>query len=102
MKYTLLFCWSFFCAAAMAEPLGTAFTYQGDLQHMGGSASGTFDFQFELFDAETVGSSVATAIELENVNVFDGVFTVELDFGASPFGSDQIWLEIGVRPCPVC
>ncbi len=80
-----------------AEAVGTAFTYQGELAQQNIPATGVYDFKFELFDAESNGNSVATAIQLEDVAVNNGVFTVELDFGMSPFVDQQLWLEIGVR-----
>jgi hypothetical protein len=36
---------------------------------------------------------------VEDVNVADGLFTVEVDFGAAPFNTGaRRWIEIGVRP----
>ena len=64
-----------------AAPIGTGFTYQGELKYLGIPANGPFDFQFELFDTATDGSSIAGPVPLGDVNVVDGVFTVELDFG---------------------
>ena len=81
-----------------AESYGTAFTYQGQLQYQGSAAQGEFDFMFTLFDSELDGTGVATPVELENVEVADGRFTVELDFGTVIQAADQYWLEIGVRP----
>ena len=86
-----------FAFMVQAEPVGTAFTYQGELQQSGDPATGSYDFQFDLFDAEVNGDPVTTPIQLENVNVQDGVFTVELDFGSASFSGERLWLEIGVR-----
>ena len=36
-------------------------------------------------------------MSIEDVNAVDGVFALELDFGALPFAGDQLWLNIGVR-----
>jgi len=75
----------------------TAFSYQGSLADGGGMADGMYDFEFTLFDALTGGSSVGTDEHL-GVQVLDGLFTVELDFGSVPFdlGNDR-WLEVSVR-----
>jgi hypothetical protein len=77
---------------ASAVPVSTAFTYQGELKEMGAPANGTFDMEFRLFDAEENGSDLGTVAKV--VTVSQGQFLVELDFGASPFTGDQLWLEI--------
>lgn len=83
-------------AMALAAPLGTAFTYQGVLEDDNGfPASGPYDFEFRLFDAETGGALVG-AFPVPSVDVADGIFTVELDFGGSAFQGDERWLEIHV------
>src|SRR5262245_17002778 len=95
--------------ASLAPPalaLGTAFTYQGQLQQSGAPANGSCDFQFSLWDAlgsgapPTGGGQIGSTQTKSAVNVSNGVFTVPLDFGAAAFntGSDR-WLHIAVR-CP--
>ncbi|MDJ0654644.1 MAG: hypothetical protein QNJ40_10845 [Xanthomonadales bacterium] len=81
----------------IAEPLRTAFTYQGHLKQSGTPANGAFDFDFQLFDLQSGGVAIAEPSPLEEVNVVDGIFTVELDFGTAPFAGDQLWLQVGVR-----
>lgn len=78
-------------------PVGTAFTYQGHLADNGNPASGTYDFQFELFNALSGGSQAGGTVTKDDVAVSDGRFTVELDFG-SVFDGTALWLAIGVRP----
>ena len=39
-------------------PLGTAFTYQGRLDRTGAPYTGSCDFLFSLFDAETEGTKI--------------------------------------------
>ena len=82
---------------SQAAPLGTAFTYQGELKQGGNNANGLFDFQFVMWDAEVDGNAVGDPVMLDGVNVVDGIFTVELDFTSMPFAGDQLWLAIGVR-----
>jgi hypothetical protein len=79
-------------------PVGDAFTYQGYLEDGGSPANGSYDLQFELYDAGAGGSQVGGTINLDNVPVTDGLFTAELDFGSGLFGGGALWLEIGVRP----
>ena len=93
----LLIVFCFLTTTAQAEPLGTGFTYQGELNQLGLPANGSYDFEFEIFDVDSLGSGLAAPIELDDITVSDGIFTVELDFGLSPFSGDQLWLAIGVR-----
>ncbi len=78
--------------------LGTAFLYQGRLMDNGHPASGTYDFRFILYNAESGGSQVGRTLYRRDVRVRDGLFTVNLDFGANPFQGEARWLEVGVRP----
>ena len=41
---------------AVAAPLGTAFTYQGQLKSDGSPANGLHDMRFRLFDAAVGGA----------------------------------------------
>lgn len=81
-----------------AAPMGTAFTYQGRLIDANNPADGEYDFQFKLYDANSGGSQVGDDVNRPDVNVVDGYFTVELNFGSGVFNGDARWLEIGVRP----
>lgn len=80
-----------------ADPMGTAFTYQGQLKDGGQPASGQYDFEFELYDAETAGSQIGSTITLEDVEVSNALFTAKLDFGEDVFTGDARWLEIAVK-----
>ena len=82
---------------AMAEPLGTGFTYQGELNFQGARANGTFDFEFTLFEVGIDGVALTAPYKLEDVNVQDGVFSVELDFGTDPYTGEKLWLDIAIR-----
>jgi hypothetical protein len=77
----------------------TAFTYQGRLSDAGSPANGNYDLQFMLFDTAAVGTGVQQGITVTKnpVAATAGVFSVELDFGASPFSGPDRFLEIGVR-----
>jgi hypothetical protein len=77
--------------------LGTGFTYQGRLDEGGLPATGDYDFQFALFDAESFGTQTAEHLSLEAVDVSGGLFTVLLDFGPV-FRGEATWLEVHVRP----
>ncbi len=82
-----------------ATPLGTAFTYQGQISNSAGPVNGNCDFQFSLWDAASAGNQVGGTVTASGVPVSNGLFIVTLDFGASPFGGEARWLFIAVR-CP--
>ena len=82
-----------------SAPLGTAFTYQGQLIDANTAANGVYDFYFWLYDDPSIfGNPVGTIIIAEDLEVLDGHFAVELDFGDEVFDGNACWLEIGVRP----
>lgn len=80
--------------AAQAD-VGTAFTYQGRLTGDNGAIDDTCDFTFDLWDAASDGNNLGT-VNVSGVSVDEGLFTVELDFGAAAFGGDARWLAITV------
>jgi hypothetical protein len=85
--------------SAAAEPLGTAFSYQGRLQVSDSPYTGACDFQFGLWDTLSGGTQIGGTLTKTNVSVSQGYFTVALDFGAGRFQGDGRWLGIQVR-CP--
>ncbi len=78
-------------------PIDTSFTYQGRLVSGGIPANGAYDFTFALYDAPNGGAQVGGTVTRNGVTVTDGLFTVQLDFGAV-FDGTALYLEIGVRP----
>lgn len=84
-----------------AEPMGTAFTYQGHLYDNDEAADGLYDFQFKLFDDSNdpcTGMQLGSPIDINDLDVIDGYFTIVLDFGSDVFDGNAVWLEVGVRP----
>ena len=79
-------------------PMGTAITYQGRLMDANDPADGLYGFEFKLYDDAAIGGiQQGSTVTIDNVDVIDGYFTVELDFGDGVFASDARWLEIGIR-----
>src|SRR2546425_246812 len=74
-------------------------TYQGRLSDGGTAANGTYDLQFKLYDSLSSGNLQGSPNTLARnaVNVTSGVFTVQLDSGASAFSGGDRFLEIGVK-----
>ena len=75
----------------------TVFTYQGSLQDSGMPANGAFQMQFKLFDSLGAAGQIGSTIADIPVTVAQGIFSVNLDFGATPFSGANRWLEIAVR-----
>ncbi len=79
--------------------MGSAFTYQGRLLDNGNPANGNYDFKFELYDdAGDTTETLLDTIEVDMLPVANGLFMVELDFGAGNFLGFERWLKISVRP----
>lgn len=81
--------------AAHAAPVGSAFTYQGQLKFEGQPVTDPRDMEFGLYDDG--GAQIGTTVTLSNVPVNDGLFNVVLDFGADAFGNEQRLLQITVK-----
>lgn len=76
---------------------GTVFTYQGRLIDAGIPATGIYDLRFTLWDSAASGSQVGFAVVVSPQPITNGIFTVALDFGATPFTGPQRWLQIESR-----
>jgi len=75
----------------------TAFTFQGQLKRDGVPWNGKADFRFGLWDAASLGNPIGLAVDRLAQTVINGLFTVEVDFGASGFDGNPRWLEVEVR-----
>lgn len=82
----------------LAHAQSTAFTYQGRLNFNGAPVSGSYDFQFAIYDSSAAGTLVAGPLTLSSVNVTVGLFVTRLDFGAGVFTGPARWLQISFRP----
>ena len=68
--------------AVANAPVTTAFTYQGELQQGGTPFDGAADLRFRLYDDMLGASQVGPELVANGVNVTEGRFTIDLDFGA--------------------
>jgi hypothetical protein len=78
------------------------FTYQGHLVKDDSPVSDSCDFQFSLWDSESVGSGspLGSTQTRTGITVDEGYFTVaDLAFGSDAFRGDARYLQIAVR-CP--
>ena len=98
------YCQSFFTiafalsllASSIALAADTAFTYQGSLMESGSPMNGTADIDVSLWDALAAGSQVGSTQSMLAVPVADGLFSLELDYGAAALDGDR-WLEITIN-----
>jgi hypothetical protein len=70
----------------------TKFTYQGQLKRNDVLFDGTCNMRFTLWDAAAVGVQQASYTVPAPVTVSEGVFAVEVDFGAQ-FKGDTRWIQ---------
>ncbi len=84
-------------AAALAGDIGTTFTLQAQLKQAGQPVNQPADVRASLFDAASGGNQVGSTIQLDNVNVVDGVVAADLDFGAMAFFGESRFIELEIR-----
>ncbi len=85
------------CAGLAAAPI----TYQGQLQQQDQPFSGTATLEFRLFDSVGGATQIGPVQTRDGVNVQNGVFQVELDFGAGAFDGSARFLEVRVNGTPL-
>ncbi|HWY88601.1 MAG TPA: hypothetical protein VNX28_17950, partial [Gemmataceae bacterium] len=82
------------CLSTVAQ--GTAFTYQGMLIQGNSPGNGNYYMNVSLYDAATNGTMLASQF-FNTVAVSNGLFTINIDFGASAFDGNPRWLQIGLE-----
>ncbi len=80
----------------VAAQQSTAFTYQGQLRDGGTNANGTYTMVFNLYDAVTNGNQIGSTLT-SSPTLANGLFTVNLDFGAGAFNGAARWLDITIQ-----
>jgi hypothetical protein len=73
----------------------TAVTYQGQLRDGGTNANGTYTMVFKLYDSLSGGNQIGSPVTT-NPTLANGLFAVNLDFGAGAFNGSARWLDITV------
>jgi hypothetical protein len=96
----VVFCW---VQVGLGEPMGTTFTYQARLMDKNKPADGLYSFQFNLYDSNDpcTGIQLGSPIDINDLDVIDGHFAVELDFGVGIFDGNAVWLETSVVASPM-
>jgi hypothetical protein len=88
---------AFACGADAADPMPTAFTYQGELRNAGVPVNGTLQVFITPYPEPQGGAPLAPTVDVDGVPAVDGLFSLPVDFGPGFFVGDDVWLEIGVR-----
>jgi hypothetical protein len=84
-------------ATGLCRAQSSAFTFQGIVTSNGAAETGSYQFEFRLFDAVAGGNQIGQTNSLSNVLVTNGQFNAVLDFGAGAFTGSERYLEISVR-----
>ncbi len=77
-------------------PAGSGFTYQGRLIKNGQPISDVCELSFSLYDASMDGSFL-NSNTFSSVPISNGLFTVQIDYGASVFNGEGRWIETAVK-----
>lgn len=83
--------------ASIRANIGHLFTYQGRLTLHGEPPSGLHEYRARLYNQSSGGSQIGPQLTGNLVPGGNGLFTLQLDFGARFAGADR-WLELDVRP----
>ena len=82
-----------------ADPIGSAFSYQGRLYDEGNPAEGLYDLRFKLFnDPDGSGTQIGSTFDIDDIELINGYFNTKLDFGSGIYGSQKLWIQTSIRP----
>lgn len=90
-----------FSLPLVAHAQSSTVTYQGQLRDNGAPVTDTVNLRFQLYDALTGGNSIGSEQQFVGWPVEDGLFQVELEFGAAAFDGSARFLEIEVDGAPL-
>ena len=93
---------AFFVATLAAAAAGAAhaerYTYHGTLQDGGKPADGRYDLQLTLYPTAQGGLPLAAPTRIFGIEVHDGNFSTDVDFGSISALDSRAWLELAVKP----
>ena len=95
IQLTILALITFAGGVLHAAPFATDFTYQGRLTDAGQPANGYFEFEYSLWTAPVTGTRLETFGS--DIDVTNGLFTIEMEFDPNFINGDNLWLEIKTR-----
>ncbi len=97
MKHTLLFAALMAAAAVSAPAFAASFTYHGVLQDAGRPAQGKYDIELTLYASPDGGSVVGGPLTMYGVEVTEGSFATEADFGPLAKSFKNAYVGVKVR-----
>jgi len=86
---------------ATQEARAAEITYQGQLRNAGDAYTGFADLEFRLYDQLSGGVQVGSTVSRPGWPLEDGLFQVELDFGAGVFDGTDRYIEVRVDGTPL-
>lgn len=93
--FLALVCIAISTCSALAQGT-TAFVYQGQLRDHGTNANGNYTMMLKLYDAAGGGNQIGNTITT-SATFLNGIFSVNLDFGANAFDGTGRWLDIVIQ-----
>jgi trimeric autotransporter adhesin len=84
-------------ALAAGQAQAESFVYRGELHDAGAPAEGVYQLRLSLFGIERAALPIGGPLELLDVQVNDGRFVAEVDFGTLPAGATDAWVEVAVK-----
>lgn len=86
----------FVSASALHCARAETWTYRGDLRDAGRPAQGEYALRMRLYDAASGGRAIGSEITVPSVQVRDGAFAADVDFGVTLAHAPPLWLEVEV------
>lgn len=83
-------------AAFAQTPMGTAFTFQGELRKGGLPYNGAVDLVLRMYDDPAAGAQIGGDVAIAGATVTNGLFVVTPDFGPGAFNGNARWLQVSV------
>ncbi len=88
------------CAGPAAQaqvPVGSGFTYQGQLKQDGLPMNALVDVEFSLHADAVADSQIGADYRIDAIGVVNGLLDVPVDFGVDSFDGSARWVEVRVR-----
>ncbi len=88
------------CGDECPVAIPTAFTYQGQIKRAGVPLNGLIDARFSLWlnsTGQDPEHQIGGTQPINSVEVANGLFSVELDFGQDAFNGNARWLEVEIH-----